>query len=484
MHLPRLLLLGLLQSLTLCAQVAPESLAGLWRAPLGGADNGTELYLKIQHTGEGRLKGAVAAPAFADAYMDMALPQVVLREGTLDIGLGRLQVASDAESLTGDFSFFGPVAKLRFVRCERLPVPELDRTPATAATVAWEVATGGELWSTPCDAGDRVIFGSDDGLVRAVSPVDGTLLWGFQTKGRVRAEPVCDATRVFVAGDDGVLYALERKSGALCWSLVLDAAPAPRSLPHQEAASEWDYSAATPLVQDGRVYVGSAGGAFVAVDAASGRKVWERKVGAPIRAGAVMVGELLVFGDWAGKVHALNCTDGREVWVFDAHLPVTSTAAPVGGDVVLGSRYSHLWRIDGASGLAKWTYNYWWSWVESAALIEDNRVFIGSSDARKVFALDAASGGRRWETRTHGYPWMRPTLHGKELYVGTLVGPKETPASGFLYALDAASGRIVRKCALPARAGLQLNGVSTRVLVKQGLVLFGACDGTLRALRL
>ena len=60
----------------------------------------------------------------------------------------------------------------------------------------------------------------------------------------------------------------------------------------------------------------------------------------------------------------------------------------------------------------------WFSGIESPAVV-DGTVYVGSSDAAKLFALDAGTGRSKWELDVLGWAWSQPAVSGSRVFAGT-----------------------------------------------------------------
>ncbi len=108
-------------------------------------------------------------------------------------------------------------------------------------TLAWDIALGGPVRSTPALGRDgTVIVGSDDLSIHGIDPATGARRWSVRTGGFVRASARVDRDGwIYVGSEDDRLYAIE-PSGRLAWSLLLGA----------------DIDASALLVSDGTLAVG------------------------------------------------------------------------------------------------------------------------------------------------------------------------------------------------------------------------------------
>lgn len=166
----------------------------------------------------------------------------------------------------------------------------------SAATLAgallWRVPLVDPVLATPAltDAGPVVLTKS--GRVVAFAPT-GTIRWQQALKEYCfYGAPVAADDGIFVATAGGSLWKLAVDSGRPIWRKAL-AAP----------------SYATPLVRDGRVWVGGNGGLLEVFSAVSGDKLAEFKAGDAIQGAPRARGEVVLFGARDGNLYALRPVD-------------------------------------------------------------------------------------------------------------------------------------------------------------------------------
>ena len=100
-----------------------------------------------------------------------------------------------------------------------------------------------------------------------------------------------------------------------------------------------------PLVQDGRVYVVDGTGTVAALDAATGRTLWEQATGSAASGAPALLGDLLILGTDAGHVTALSTADGVLAW-NDAigSAPISASILEADGRIYVGSEDGRSWR--------------------------------------------------------------------------------------------------------------------------------------------
>jgi outer membrane protein assembly factor BamB len=187
-------------------------------------------------------------------------------------------------------------------------------------------ASVGEGYSGLAVAGGR-LFGMEkvgtDERVFARSVGDGSELWTLTTGPSPmdvygglgpRGTPTVSGDRVFLVSAAGDLLSLEAASGRVAWrrSLVRDLGWRPPA----------EGTASSPVVADGRVYAmnGGAGGrAFAALDSQTGRTLWTSQddrssYASPVRWETAGVAQVLFLG--GTRLFALDPDDGRPLWTF------------------------------------------------------------------------------------------------------------------------------------------------------------------------
>ena len=89
------------------------------------------------------------------------------------------------------------------------------------------------------------------------------------------------------------------------------------------------YVYASPAVWRGLVLVGSYGGDFLALDAATGDERWRFKADGPISGSAIVLGGLVYFSTLRGSTYALDPRTGKRVWTYPdgAYAAIVADAA-------------------------------------------------------------------------------------------------------------------------------------------------------------
>jgi outer membrane protein assembly factor BamB len=365
-------------------------------------------------------------------------------------------------TLTGFFP--GPNSPATFERAAELPreaaIPRLPAGPP----VRWQTRLNGQVFATPAVFDGVLYVGSTGGVFNAVRARDGERLWTFAAGRPIYGEAAVDAAAVYFVCDNGYLFKLDRETGKEVWRFDLGDSRVSRLTAHP-TVFDWDWQAPRPLLVDGAVFVGAGDGTFHAVDAQSGTSRWRFATGGRLRNAAVAFGDAatprVAFGGADHFVHVLDRRDGREIWRQDTGAEIDTAAVFTDGRILVGNRGYGLWAFSAESGERLWRTFFWGSWVESTPAVVDGVVYVGSSDLRRVSAIDLADGRVLWRSDVYGWTWGTPLVVGDRIYAGAAGG---TPyfirhEAGFA-TLDRASGKMLARRPLAEVAGAHQWGIA------------------------
>jgi outer membrane protein assembly factor BamB len=306
---------------------------------------------------------------------------------------------------------------------------------------AWSVDLGAPIWADVAYRDGRVFAGADDGRLHAVHAGTGRTVWTFPTGGAIRARVAFVDADVVVPSDDGFLYRVNARTGRERWRLRIGD-PVKR-IPLSDEKSRYEIRAPAVAVAAHRLYVGTCAGAVLALGADRGERVWEFHAGDAIATTPTVAHGRVYVGSFDRHVYALRESDGGLAWKYDTGDAVTSDVAVLGDDVVVGSRSYDLERLDARTGTSRWKKYFWFSWVESSPVVFDGTVYVGSSDAAKVLAVEPAAGRSLWEADAFGSAWGRPAVTKTRVFEGVAgVVPYAAPHRGGVLAFERNTGRL------------------------------------------
>ena len=155
-----------------------------------------------------------------------------------------------------------------------------------------------------------------------------------------------------------------------------------------------------PIHSSGVLYAADHEGLITAVDAGTGRKLWENKTDLPFSGGPGIDGNLLVMGTLDGQVQAFDAGSGSELWQTRVSSEVLATPA-IGDDIVVVRCIDgRVFGLDANNGNRLWIHDRSVPLLtlrgNAALLIRAGSVFIGYDDGA-VVALKLSDGSVAWE---------------------------------------------------------------------------------------
>jgi outer membrane protein assembly factor BamB len=411
---------------------------------------------------------------------------VTMTGDVLSAGPMRFEFNPAADTLTTTLpAEMVPKYTMREVLKRRGPVTPEAR-PASTVPVrkpSWTLQLGAPSWADTAIVGGLVITGAEDGRLHAVG-ADGRERWTFQAGGAIRAAATPIDADLLVPADDGVLYRLDASSGRERWRTTIGKPWMRVAL--DNPASRYENRASAAAVDGGRVFVGTHDGRLIGLDARSGAERWVVTAGDAITATPVVRGGRVYAGSYDGFVYGVDAATGAVIWKHQTGGPVTTAVAVGGGRVIAGSRSYDLEALDERTGETMWTYYVWFSWVESPLTLDGGTAYVGSSDAARLFAIDARSGRARWAADAGGSAWGQPVVAADAVYESVAgVLNYLAPHGGSVVAVDKRSGRVLWRFPAappsPAPSTLTPFGFAGSIAIDRTSVYAAGLDGVLYA---
>lgn len=276
---------------------------------------------------------------------------------------------------------------------------------ASNGIVRWALDTGGAIRSTPVSVGSDILFQSDDGYLYRVSASDGDTVWSLPlSRGeqlavdRTTEDPFYDhyASSVTVSGNigyvgtySGDIVCFELGRGDILWRFETDG-------PVQ----------GQPLISGNRIVATSWDQHVYALDARTGEELWRVDAGGTIPASpGIHNGETIFVGTRGYDLIALDLATGDRVWDHYFWFSWVDSPPFVAGDKVLasGSDGGAVLAFEAATGRKLWEFDTTGSvWAPLAA--RGDTIFAGAVGVRDYivahepgfFAIDAQTGDPRW----------------------------------------------------------------------------------------
>ena len=148
-------------------------------------------------------------------------------------------------------------------------------------------------------------------------------------------------------------------------------------------------------------------------------------------------GEWTMFGYDLSRTASYGSTGaapkGVVKWMFAAGDRIQASPVVVNGTVYIGSNDRKLYALDAETGGEIWSFEAK-SWIESSAVVVNGIVYVGSNDSR-LYALDAESGEKIWEYHAKYGIRSSPAVADGRIYFSS--------GEYKIYAIDAQTGELL-----------------------------------------
>lgn len=298
--------------------------------------------------------------------------------------------------------------------------------------------TGGERWRFEAAqggydavalAGGGVYARNGDGFLYAVESGTGAERWRVQLSEPAGslAVPLVGNSLVYAAGGDGAIRALAIGTGAERW--------------RQPANAE-----ARPVLVAGLVVATATQDSIAAWDATTGAVRWTRSTG-PVCYGLAADADNVYVPREDGVVMALDARTGRDLWQVGGRDPIVADLAVYGSKVYVERLDGSIAAIASTDGAVRWRVTT--AGLVNPPVVAGSVVFASAgqgpcagdvSRCSAVFALSESDGRVIWRFPTHAFQLSAPVVDGETLYVGG--------DSGALYAIGFSPSEITAASAV------------------------------------
>jgi len=322
--------------------------------------------------------------------------------------------------------------------------PKIKKALSPPLTLNWTTNTGAYITHCSPVVGESTVFiaSFDDGDIRnnTISAIDlstGHIIWKYPTKNGVKHAIAYAYGRVFATDQQGFVYALDAKTGKLVWEKSLEKGYLPTYVGGITQA-------------DSILYTGD-GFAFSALRWEDGTTVWTNKEW-PARMGGpappTVADDVIIASSNWNRLYAFEKTTGKPLWSqSDDGLRFRNSSPVFFRGSIYGASQKSLFKINPTSGDVELKKEVPYSMqAASSPAFFKNLMIIGTADAGlKAFRAEDFSEVWSFNPKpaiTTSVPYAGPfqkTVSSSPVLVNDLVYIG-TP-DGFLYAIDARTGK-------------------------------------------
>jgi outer membrane protein assembly factor BamB len=253
-------------------------------------------------------------------------------------------------------------------------------------------------------------------------------LWRFTEKPLLEFPPIFVNGTLYFVNNNGFAYALDADTGKVLWE---------RRIGHLNASS--------PAYSRHYLYIVNLDpGHLVKLDAKTGKEIWKRPLPGRAESSPLVIGRTVYFGCENGELFAVATRSGKTRWSTQLGGPVKSAPAYSDGSIYVGDYGGYMNKVDARTGRLIWQSGSLGpgfgasGQFYSTPAVAFGRVYAGNNDGR-VYSFDTSDGTLAWSYSTGGYVYSGPTVANTRhspptVFIGSF--------DGNVYALDAKDGSV------------------------------------------
>lgn len=163
-------------------------------------------------------------------------------------------------------------------------------------------------------------------------------LWRYTERPLLEFPPIYVAGKLYAVNNNGNAFALNANTGKVLWE---------RSIGRLNASS--------PAYSKHRLYIVSlVPGHIVKLDAKTGKVIWKRSLPGRAESSPVVIGRTVYFGCENGQLFALSTISGNVRWATTLGGPIKSAPAYYGGTLYVGDYGGDMNAVNAKTGAIKW----------------------------------------------------------------------------------------------------------------------------------
>ncbi|QDV11297.1 Outer membrane protein assembly factor BamB precursor [Rosistilla oblonga] len=233
----------------------------------------------------------------------------------------------------------------------------------------WKFEADGQIDSGAMFHGEKVLITSEAGKLHALKLTDGSVVWEYETADQIRCSATVAGDRTFLGGCDSQLHVVDLNTGKKASDPMplespTNSTPAvvgplaflPTYGGHvfafdwQKGTRKWTYEdpeksqeyRSSAAATDKVVVVSSQGKRLTALDASTGKQLWQTTVRRRADASPVIAGDSVLLAATDGRLYRFNLHDGKQTWQYEVKGALLASPAIADGKLILTTEEGHV----------------------------------------------------------------------------------------------------------------------------------------------
>ena len=247
-----------------------------------------------------------------------------------------------------------------------------------------------------------LFFGTKDGRITILDIRTGKSVHDFGTRRRTEATCLVDPRHLIV---------VQRTPG-----------PTLRCIDLITTKTQWKRDAdavdGEPLLVGDTLVTVNIQGQVMAIDARSGKTLWEKKMQGSFYNSPAQYGDALFLAADNGKIWSMDIDSGKINWENGLEVHIAATPVLDADKIYIGSPQGRFFVLSQTDGSVLWQHETTGGIFEAAS-VSENRVYFGTSQGI-FYCLDSEDGTNLWQHDTGSVIGTSPLVTKEHVLFGTL----------------------------------------------------------------
>ncbi|CAL1329295.1 outer membrane protein assembly factor BamB [Candidatus Providencia siddallii] len=214
--------------------------------------------------------------------------------------------------------------------------------------IFWKTQVNGEILSKPIVYNNLLIIYTNSGQLQSIDIKTGKIKWTvslFMKLLSLRGEstPIISFETIIVCGDDGSINAISLSQGELIWKKYIF------QLIKMNTINKFNDIDSSPIIDYGKLYVITCDNILLSLDIFSGEVLWKKNLSSIND--MIISGENIYIIDLNDRVLSIRKTDGKTLWIQDKLINnCLSPPEMFNGYLVFGDKEGYLYWLNTING--------------------------------------------------------------------------------------------------------------------------------------
>lgn len=332
----------------------------------------------------------------------------------------------------------------------------------------WKVKIGKYSVSSPAYDKGKIYIAGENRTLFCIEENSGEILFQTPLKDAVKSNLLIIEGFIYINGGQ-YLYKINKTNGEIIWTY--DNGPK-----RFRMYDKLDLYEGSPVIIGDKLYLGNVNGEFLILNKNSGKLIKRHMMNGAVKITPAYNDKIISVADMEGFIIAVNIATGEKIWEKRTPKPITSSPVIIDDKLYIAGRDDKLVVYDINNGKFLWSYqDGGGAWFSSDINYDEKFIYIGSSNSHIVYEISRKDSRLITPYLVYNYVFAKPTKYESDLFI----------IDSEVYNLPGSSMMTVFNSQGKARYEMEINSaVFSDPLIINSKIFFTTIDGFLYCVKI